>query len=79
MIHPFHPLCGQELGLVSYRHNWGEDRVTFLTAAGYPHSLPASWTDVAAPDPFVAVAAGRALFRTADLLALVRLCREIAR
>jgi hypothetical protein len=41
--------------------------------------MPASWTDVAAPDPFVVVAAGRAHFRTTDLLALVRLCREIER
>jgi Family of unknown function (DUF5372) len=34
--------------------------------------LPTSWTDVGAVDPFVALAAGRSLFRVADLLELAR-------
>jgi len=75
--HPFHPLFGQEFDLVTYRLNWGEERVTFLTSAGQPRSLPANCTDVSSPDPFVVVAGGRALFRTTDLLALVRLCEEV--
>jgi hypothetical protein len=36
-------------------------------------SLPAAWTDVEGPDPFLALAAGRTFFRVADLLALARL------
>ena len=40
--------------------------------------MPASWTSLAALDPFVAVAAGRSLFRVADLLALARLCAQLA-
>ena len=32
-------------------------------------SLPAGWTDVAAPDPFVVVAAGRCPFTAEGLLA----------
>jgi hypothetical protein len=36
-------------------------------------SLPASWTDVEAPDAFVVVSAGRSLFRPEDLLALADL------
>ena len=36
------------------------------------HSLPMSWTDLGAVDPFVAVAAGRSPFRVADLLELVK-------
>jgi hypothetical protein len=36
-------------------------------------SLPAAWTDAAAADPFVVVAAGRAPFSTAGLLALADL------
>jgi len=39
-------------------------------------SLPAEWTDLAPTDPFVVVAAGRAPFRTADLL---KLADEVAR
>ena len=40
-------------------------------------SLPASWTDIRAPDPFVAVAAGRSIFRLEDLRRLVDLVREL--
>jgi hypothetical protein len=56
--------------LVAYRQNWGEDRVWFQDNKGRLHSLPTSWTDAAGLDPFVAVAAGRSLFRVADLLEL---------
>jgi len=61
---------------VTYRHNWGEDRVFFHEADGRLHSLPAAWTDVGPVDPFVRIAAGRALFRYEDLLVLVRLLQE---
>ena len=40
--------------------------------------MPAGWTDVEPPDPFVALAAGRALWRVEDLLALAALVRELA-
>ena len=36
-------------------------------------SLPASWTSVAAVDPFVAISAGRSPFRVVDLLRLAEL------
>ena len=29
VTHPFHPLYGQQFEILSYRHNWGEYRVTF--------------------------------------------------
>ena len=77
MVHPFHPLYGQEFELITYRNNWGEDRVFFHDSDGRLRSMPASWTSVAAPDPFVAMAAGRALFRVEDLLALVALLRRL--
>jgi hypothetical protein len=62
---------------VTYRNNWGEDRVFFHTAEGRLDSVPARWTDLVAPDPFVAISAGRALSRVEDLLALVRLVRGV--
>ena len=40
------------------------------------HSLPTSWTDAGTADPFVAIAAGRSLFRVADLIELARLVGE---
>ncbi|MDW3689279.1 DUF5372 family protein, partial [Cupriavidus sp. CV2] len=35
-------------------------------------SVPPEWTDIAAPDPEVVMGQGRALFRVADLMALVQ-------
>ena len=65
---------GEEYELVGFAHTWGEHRVFFRKSADQRvHSLPASWTDVEEPDPFVVVAAGRSLFRTEDLLALADL------
>jgi hypothetical protein len=59
--------------LVVYRQNWGEDRVYFHDQDGKLASVPASWTDVVAEDPFVSLAAGRSLFRLEDLLKLAEL------
>jgi Family of unknown function (DUF5372) len=39
--------------------------------------VPAGWTDVAAPDPFVVVAAGRCPFTTDGLLAVADLVDRI--
>lgn len=70
MTHPFHPLCGREFEFVARRNNWGEDRVCFHDEHGEVKSLPAAWTDVVEPDPFVVLAAGCSPFRVQDLLAL---------
>jgi hypothetical protein len=40
------------------------------------HSLAASWTDIIGVDPFVAMAAGRSLFRVTDLIELAKLVGE---
>jgi hypothetical protein len=73
VTHPFHPLAGREYEFVEHRQNWGEDRVCLHDENGVLFSLPAGWTDVAAADPFVVVAAGRCPFTTAGLLALAGL------
>jgi hypothetical protein len=44
---------------------------------GRTRSLPVGWTNVAAVDSFVSVAAGRAPFRLEDLLGLTALMRDI--
>jgi len=77
VTHPYHPLYQQEFELVSYRQNWGEDRVWFQdTKDSRLHSLPMNWTDAGGLDPFVAVAGGRSLFRVADL---IELAKQVAR
>jgi hypothetical protein len=77
-VHPFHPLAGREFELVAYAHTWGEHRV-FFRAPGDERvrSLPAAWTDVEGPDPFLVLAAGRTCFRVGDLVALARLLAEL--
>ena len=61
---------GRSFELLTVRQTWGEDRVYFYDDAGELKALPARWTDAGALDPFVVIAAGRAYFRAADLLAL---------
>ena len=72
MVHPFHPLAGQDFEFVKRRKNWRADRVYLFNASDELVSVPAEWTDVVAPDPFVIVSAGRSPFHIADLLELAR-------
>ena len=45
---------------MTYRHNWGERRrFYFHDAEGRLAAVPAAWTDVFSPDPFVVISAGR--------------------
>jgi len=69
-------LKGQRFKLITYRHNWGEDRVYFHDNGGRLCSIPASWTTAVAADPFVTLAAGRCLFRYEDLLKLADLLEK---
>jgi Family of unknown function (DUF5372) len=79
VTHPFHPLAGREFPLVEVRQLWGEARVYFRDDRGELAQLPVAWTDAGDPDPFVVLAAGRADFRLADLLELVRLVGGVGR
>ena len=79
VTHPFHPLCGQEFDLIWYAYAWGEERVHYEAEDGRAVSLPASWTDILPPDPFVAISAGRSWFRVEDLVELVNLLRDMSR
>jgi len=79
VTYPFHPLFGREFRLVTYRLNWGEERVYFDDDEGRLCSVPAGWTSLSPPDPFVVVSAGRSPFRVADLLELSRLLEGLSR
>src|ERR1041384_6533861 len=63
VTHPFPPWFGREFELIDYRNNWGEDRVCFQDEQGRLDSILASYTDARGEDPYLAIAAGRALFR----------------
>ena len=77
IIHPFHPYRNIEFEIDSIRRIAYESRVLFFNTKGRRSSVPLDWTDIGTVDPFVAVSAGRALFRVEDLLGLVRLIGEI--
>ena len=77
MTHPFHPWFGREFALVTYRLNWGEERVYFHDDAGRLTAIPARWTSVFPADPFVIVSAQRSPFRFAELRELGRLIQQI--
>ena len=70
-------MYGQQFEILTYRHNWGEYRVTFYDTPDHVRALPAVWTSLAPSDPSVVLAAGRAAFRVADLLQLSRLIGRI--
>lgn len=66
--------------MVGFAHTWGEHRVFFRESGqSQVRSLPATWTDVVAPDPFVLLAAGRSYFRPDDLLSLADLLNRLTR
>jgi len=70
-------MFGQEFELDECRSTWGENRVYFSDSDGHVRSLPTSYTDVAAVDPFVEIAAGRSYFRFDDLNQLVVLLERL--
>ena len=60
--------------LIEQRVAWGEPRVFFRDpVTAHLRSIPAAWTDLADPDPFVILSAQRAILRLSDLQVLIRL------
>jgi hypothetical protein len=77
VIHPFHPLRGGEFEIVNCAKAWGEDRVYYLNCSGQIDNMPTEWTDLNSPDPFVALSAGRACLRIAELQEMLRMIKNI--
>jgi hypothetical protein len=65
------------LELVAQAREWGEERVYYRDPTGRMRFLPARWTSMAAPDPFVLMAADRAYFRLEDLIRLQGRLKEL--
>lgn len=77
ITHPFHPLSGQTLLLLSQSYAWGEERVFFADPQTHKvRSLPLAWTNLALPDPFLIVAGDKAVLRFEDLQQLVQFLRQ---
>ena len=65
------------LELAAQGREWSEDRVYYRDSKGRMRFLPASWTSLATPDPFVLLAAERAYFRLQDLVRLQSRLKEL--
>jgi hypothetical protein len=65
------------LELVAQAREWGEERVYYRDPKGRKRCLPAHWTSMAAPDPFVLIATERAYFRLEDLIRLRDRLKEL--
>lgn len=65
------------LELVAQAQEWGEERVYYRDPKGRMRFLPARWTSMAAPDPFVLKATERAYFRLEDLIRLQDRLKEL--
>jgi hypothetical protein len=76
ITHPFHPLHGRKVELISRRRHWGEDRILYADQSGRLCWIASAWTDIEPEDAFRRIAAGRAAFRTFDLM---ELCRTLDR
>lgn len=77
MTRPYHSLCGQTFELAAQNREFGEDRVFFRDPDGRPRYSPRRWTSLAAPDPFVIAATGRAYFRLEDLIRVAELIQDL--
>jgi hypothetical protein len=74
VTHPFHPLHGRQFILLARRVAYGEWRVFFTDPyTGHVRSLPVAWTDQCEPDPFLELAAGRAILSFTQLQKLTHL------
>jgi len=65
------------LELAAQAREWGEERVYYRDPSGRMRFLPACWTSMTAPDPFVLIAEGRAYFRFVDLIRLQDRLKEL--
>jgi hypothetical protein len=70
-------LCGQTFELAAQNKEYGEDRVFYRDPDGRMRYLARRWTSLAAPDPFVIAAGGRAYFRLEDLIRVAELIKDL--
>lgn len=79
IVHPFHPDRGRRLAIVHRRLDRGVEWVWYLDCQGVARQVTRRFTDLAEPDDFLRQAAGRCVFRTRDLVALVSVVERLAR
>ena len=77
VIHPFHPLFGQEFTVLFSRSFGGEDYLFFQNKQNRDNRIPAYWTSLNPANPYVVISGGRSLFCPKNLLELVQLIKDL--
>ena len=77
IVHPFHPLSGQQLRRVGENGNGAGRRVVCVGADGAVWSVPVGWTDLVEPRFERQLCADQAYVLVDDLLALAELTRRV--
>ena len=70
-------MFGREFSLVTFRSGLGAHRVYFHDDEGRQRFLPAEWTNLLPPEPFLEFSKGRAFFDVAGLLELARFLNQL--
>lgn len=78
VTHPFHPLYGETLDLITVRHNWGVvTQVYFHDVDGRLRGVPIAWTSLFPEDPVVTFGGGRVSLRLTNLQELARFVDQL--
>ena len=77
ITHPFHPLFDHVFVRVTERSSRHGERVWVEHADGSVGTFPRAWTDLAEPDPFAMLSAGKAHFRPEDLAELAEMVASL--
>jgi len=76
VIHPFHPDHDREFLFLGSKGQAGKDRLVLQHEDGTSFTIPATWTDSVAPDPYVVVGEGRVHLRIPELATLCEIVGE---
>jgi len=75
--HPFHPQSGCRIQVIKIQHFKTGEALVFYRTDKKLVTMPLAWTDLASPDPFITLSAGRSPFRLTDLVQLAKLVKEM--
>jgi hypothetical protein len=70
-------LHGQQFTILYRQRHHGEDWLFFQNLEKHKDSIPACWTSLKPPNPYIAISDGRSLFCPKDLLELVQLIKDV--
>jgi len=70
-------MYGKKFKVIESKKVCNEDWLYYINDQGQYRSIPAKWTNLCTPDPFVEISQGRSYFRYDELLSLSNLLLEL--